>query len=77
MTPKKRSKDVASSSSSAPFDMRKFWDAQAAENYTVMMDRPNRERGWSLFIKTSSDAVCPLVRELYANLKVKHDNMRV
>lgn len=49
MAPKKRPKDVASSSSSAPFDQRKFWDAQATENYMAMIDRPiHREREWDV-----------------------------
>lgn len=96
MAPKKRSKDFASSSSSAPFDWRKFWDAQAVENYMAMINRPiyremgwdvsssanhlvqdALEGGWSLFVKTPSDAVSSLVRKFYANLKVKHENMRV
>lgn len=77
MAPKKKSKDV-SSSSSAPFDHKRFWDAQAAENYIIMIDRSMQrerrsgaahhllqnasERGWREFVETTSDAVISLVR---------------
>lgn len=49
MAPKKKSKDVASSSSSTPFDRKRFWDAQATENYIAMIDRTiHRESDWEV-----------------------------